>query len=188
MVQAPKCKLCGAAHWSTQDHEWAGTDKPTKGELLRKAASAVLASQRGEVATKVLERAKEVAAPPPQPTVSATAPTGSIRTRKKRKMTDVVEKGRVKVGASGGGSKRPPGQVAVAPSPKRPRKVAVVTGSTKASRVAQVVRAQREGRLTVVEPPSEKRRGRPVAEKPWDAEGISRAAWYKRGNRKGLEQ
>ena len=35
---------------------------------------------------------------------------------------------------------------------------------------------------------SKRGRGRPVAEKPWEAAGISRQAWYKRGNRKKGEQ
>ncbi|MBV8472602.1 MAG: hypothetical protein JO234_04225 [Hyphomicrobiales bacterium] len=33
--------------------------------------------------------------------------------------------------------------------------------------------------------PAEKRRpGRPAAPKPWEAEGVSRQTWYRRGNRK----
>lgn len=182
MVQAPKCKLCGVAHWSTQPHVWGKAEKPTtKLEAIKLATGdGGLEKAHLELVTKVLEHENRAAAFPPAEVVVVAASMGSIRTRKKRKMVDVVEKDQAKAGAAGGKGKKPPGQVAVVPSPKRPRKVAE-TGKFKRGITVIENKAPNPAAPITTRPG----RGRPVAAKPWETEGISRAAWYKRGNRKG---
>jgi hypothetical protein len=57
-VTAPKCKLCGVAHWSTQPHAW---EKGPKAEDAPGVARAVLAQAEARVG---VERVKDVTKPP----------------------------------------------------------------------------------------------------------------------------
>ena len=43
MAKAPKCKICGAAHWSTQDHVWGEGERvpSSRAELARAVAEKV---------------------------------------------------------------------------------------------------------------------------------------------------